>query len=90
MYMCMHVRCTYTYMHAMHATAVLLHMHAYGMIVHMRLSTLYMRMHMCTCGDQALLVLRMPMIYFIQLKLYELLIDWWQQQSPWMDGQAYN
>lgn len=88
MYMCMHVRCTYTYMHAMHATAVLLHMHAYGMIVHMRLSTLYM--HMCTCGDQALLVLRMPMIYFIQLKLYELLIDWWQQQSPWMDGQAYN
>ena len=79
-----HARAVHVYMHA---AAVLLHMH--GMIVHMRLSTLYM--HMCTCGDQALLVLRMPMIYFIQLKLYEFLIDcvmWWQQQSPWMDGQA--
>ena len=79
-----HARAVHVYMHA---AAVLLHMH--GMIVHMRLSTLYM--HMCTCGDQALLVLRMPMIYFIQLKLYEFLIDcvMWQQQSPWMDGQAY-
>ena len=56
-------------MHAMHAiaTAVLLH----GMM--MRLSTLQLYM----CGDQALLVLRMHTIYFIQLKLslYELLID---------------
>ena len=51
----------------MHATAVLLH----GMM--MRLSTLQLYM----CGDQALLVLRMHTIYFIQLKLslYELLID---------------